>query len=64
MDKENQNLNVRVKELERQLAETKSQKQKETQNLVHLHTQLGNKMADMKTLHEQIISSLKEDTKS
>ncbi|XP_064609708.1 homer protein homolog 2-like [Liolophura sinensis] len=64
MDKENQNLNVRVKELERQQAESMSQKQKETQHLVHLHTQLGNKMSDMKILHEQIISSLKEDTKS
>ena len=64
LEEENKTLTSKVEELQNLLQNQRTSQDRETQEMLQLHNQLGSKITDLYEFHEQIVSTLRKESNS
>ncbi|PVD20165.1 hypothetical protein C0Q70_20659 [Pomacea canaliculata] len=64
LEEENHNLILKLQDVQRQLQESRSSRDTDSQELLQLQEALGSKITDLYELHEQIIASIRKESNS
>lgn len=64
LEEENKLLTLKVQDYQRQLSESKMNRDKDTSEVLNLQQQLGNKVTELYELHEQIVAVIQKESNS
>ena len=64
LEEENKSLTTKVQELQNLLQNHQTSQDKETQEVLQLHSHLGSKITELYEFHEQIVSTLRKESNS
>ena len=64
LEEENKSLTTKVQELQNLLQNHRTSQDKETQEVLQLHSHLGSKITELYEFHEQIVSTLRKESNS